>query len=286
MDFTRILFPVDFSGHCEAAVAHVRAVARRFGSSITLLHVIEYLPAYAFDVPSAPESYWQQVRAEAVRSLHDLNNLRFTGLETTQLIRQGDVATEIVKAADEIGAGLIMIPTRGHGRFRAALLGSVAAKVLHDAHCPVWTSAHPEQCEPTPEAGFESILCAVGLGAETASLIRAAAELGARTGATVRLVHAVPGEENPVQRSMDLEFARFLMESAKTSIASLQRVCGTAFDVCMEAGKPSRVIAAAARHHEADLVVIGHGKLHTFAGQFLTHAYSIVRDSPCPVLSL
>jgi len=54
----------------------------------------------------------------------------------------------------------------------------------------------------------------------------------------------------------------------------------------MDTGKPSRVVAAAARHHNADLVIIGHGKLHRFAGQFLTHTYSIIRDSPCPVLSL
>jgi nucleotide-binding universal stress UspA family protein len=46
--------------------------------------------------------------------------------------------------ARESAFDLIMMPTRGRGRFRAALLGSVTAKVLHDSACAVWTAAHAE----------------------------------------------------------------------------------------------------------------------------------------------
>ena len=118
------------------------------------------------------------------------------------------------------------------------------------------------------------------------SLLRSGAALGAKTGAKVRVVHAVPGEESPVLRGTAMEFERFLKDSATVSIARLQQETGTAFDVCMETGKPWRVIAAVARHHKADLVLIGRGRLHGFAGQFRTDAYSIIRESPCPVLSV
>jgi hypothetical protein len=45
-------------------------------------------------------------------------------------------------------------------------------------------------------------------------------------------------------------------------------------------------VRGAAEHHEADLVIIGRGKLLSTFGRLRTHAYAIIRDSPCPVLSL
>jgi hypothetical protein len=55
-----------------------------------------------------------------------------------------DFSVCISSLARDWGIGLIMMATRGRGLFRAALLGSVTAKVLHDADCPVWTAAHVE----------------------------------------------------------------------------------------------------------------------------------------------
>ena len=54
------------------------------------------------------------------------------------------------------------MPTHGYGIFRSMLLGSVTAKVLHDAACPVWTGVHVEETPPN-SAAFERILCAVDL---------------------------------------------------------------------------------------------------------------------------
>jgi nucleotide-binding universal stress UspA family protein len=66
----------------------------------------------------------------------------------------------------------------------------------------------------------------------------------------------------------------------------LQRDAGTNFEVCLEGGSAAHVIRAAAFHHEADLVVIGRGSIHETFGRLRTNAYNIIRDSPCPVLSV
>ena len=65
-------------------------------------------------------------------------------------LAQGDAATEIVQFAMRENVDLIAMPTRGCGVFRKMLLGSVTAKVLHDASCPVWTSSHTEHVTPGP----------------------------------------------------------------------------------------------------------------------------------------
>jgi nucleotide-binding universal stress UspA family protein len=283
MEFKSILFPVDFSARSGAAVPFVKELARLFDCPVYLLHVVEHPAYFAFGMPFIPETHWAEMRKRAGCALAGIAGEDFEGVNATPVVRQGDAATEITAYAEQHGIGLTAIPTQGSGRFRAALLGSVAAKMLNDLRCPVWTMAHSERDEVT--TGIHSILCAVKLDTDSRLLVREAAELGLRTGATVRLVHAVAGEEAGVQRGMDLDFQRFLKDCAVTSVARLQHETGTGFQVCMETGTPSQVIAQAARHHQGNLVMIRRSKVHQFAGQLGTDVYSIIRDSPCPVLS-
>ena len=52
-------------------------------------------------------------------------------------LREGRAEEEIVEVAEEIGAGLIVMGSRGQGRLRRALMGSVSDAVVRHAHCPV-----------------------------------------------------------------------------------------------------------------------------------------------------
>jgi nucleotide-binding universal stress UspA family protein len=59
------------------------------------------------------------------------------GTVNNKHLRDGRAAEEIVAVAEEIGAGLIVMGSRGHGRLRRALMGSVSEAVVRHAHCPV-----------------------------------------------------------------------------------------------------------------------------------------------------
>ena len=88
-----------------------------------------------------------------------------------------------------------MMPTHGYGRFRAALLGSVTAKVIHDTLCPVWTSAHIEKLH-SPPYPCRLIMCAVDDGEESIKTIRRAGRLAEDLECSLVIVHATPpGEE-------------------------------------------------------------------------------------------
>jgi nucleotide-binding universal stress UspA family protein len=52
-------------------------------------------------------------------------------------LREGRAEEEIVEVAEEIGAGLIVLGSRGQGRLGRALMGSVSDAVVRHAHCPV-----------------------------------------------------------------------------------------------------------------------------------------------------
>ena len=52
-------------------------------------------------------------------------------------LRMGEAAPEIVALGEEIGAGLIVMGSRGLGGIRRALMGSVSDSVMRHAHCPV-----------------------------------------------------------------------------------------------------------------------------------------------------
>jgi nucleotide-binding universal stress UspA family protein len=59
------------------------------------------------------------------------------GVVNETYLREGRAAEEIVELAEEIGVGLIVLGSRGHGRLRRALMGSVSDAVVRHAHCPV-----------------------------------------------------------------------------------------------------------------------------------------------------
>jgi nucleotide-binding universal stress UspA family protein len=85
------------------------------------------------------------------------------GLLVEKLRRDGDPVTEILRAAFDWGADLIVTGSRGRGRLRGLLLGSTAQEVLHAAKCPVLVVAHAamgtasQQPEPTHTVDGSSV---------------------------------------------------------------------------------------------------------------------------------
>jgi nucleotide-binding universal stress UspA family protein len=286
MLFKKILFPVDFSDRSEAVAPHVSAARERFRASLTLLHFV-HTPPMAYGAPDSPVVFdypIDEIIQAAEKKLAAFAAKTFPGIPVGILVKEGDPGLSIADLAHNNGIDLIMMPTRGHGLFRSALVGSVTAKTLHDARCAVWTEAH---CEHAGERSGEwrSVVCAIDLDDEGARLIRSAAAIAADTGATVRIAHAVPGYDTAAEAYTGTEFTEYLKREARGTIAGMQKEAGTDFGVCVEAGPIVKVLRHAVESHEGDLVVIGRGVLPEFAGRLRSQAYAIVRGMPCPVLS-
>jgi nucleotide-binding universal stress UspA family protein len=285
--FKHILFPVDFSERCQAAIPFVTAMVKRCDAKLTLMHVVN-LPAAWYGSIDAPYPIEFDIAAMAHSGEKRLNgyvpSADIPGVKT--VVEHGDPVSLIVAFARENGVDLIMMPTHGYGMFRSLLLGSVTAKVLHDAPCAVWTAAHTNDPAEADSADVRSILCAIDLVPESIDLIRSAAALAGEFNARLRLVHAISAAEAEANKYPATEFSRILEQWAREQIAVLQERAGTTLEVCIEGGAVSSVVKSAALHHNADLIVMGRGRIHETFGRLRTNAYAIVRDSPCAVLSL
>jgi len=69
-------------------------------------------------------------------------------------------------------------------------------------------------------------------------------------------------------------------------IARLQQQAGAKAEVRLEGGEVAQVVRQAALDASADLVVIGRGVLREAFGRLRSNSYAIIRESPCPVLSV
>jgi nucleotide-binding universal stress UspA family protein len=285
--FKHILFPVDFSQQNCNVAPYVMCMARRYGAHVSMLHVIE-LPTGAYPGWPAQAALvdYQSMRDERKQRLDTYLKTEFQEVATTRLMCEGDPAHAIADYAQKEHVDLIMMPTHGYGPFRRFLLGSVTAKVLHDVKCPVWTSSHVPEA-PAPPSGYRHVLCAVDFTPKSAPLMVWASRFAREQGATLKLVHAIPAAQPP--DGIDIEggkFRAFLMEVAREELAKLQREAGTELEAIVEGGDVSPVVRRAAEDISADLVVIGRGVMQELFGRMRTHVYSVIRETPCPVISV
>jgi nucleotide-binding universal stress UspA family protein len=223
---------------------------------------------------------------ERKRQLHLFLQSEFEAVSTTRLVFEGAPGQVILDYAAKEKVDLIMMPTHGYGPFRRFLVGSVTAKILHDAHCPVFTGAHMRETSEA-FAGYHTVLCAVDLSSSSLPLLRWACEFARERQATLKVVHAIPAGK-PIA-GFDIDGAMYrssLFEMAKVKLAKLQSEAGTNLETVLEGDEVAVGVRKAAEENHADLVIIGRGAMHKVFGRMRTNVYSIIRESPCPVISV
>jgi nucleotide-binding universal stress UspA family protein len=290
MNIKEIVFPVDFSQGSVDACPYVAAVTRRFGAKLTLIHVVETPSAAALsgnEASSAVVASAERLRIQAIAALEAFQQQYIPHIDSEVRVLMGEPAAAIVAYAGDSSEKMIVMPTRGYGPFRQMLLGSVTAKVLHDAKCPVLTGPHLDRAiHPAERFSLHRILCAVSLNWETDRLLKFSTQLARQLGLELTAFHVVsPLEEGmlplcaPSNPPLSTANARSALQQAVHGAGGLGAVCVTI-------GEVSREVARAARTHNADLVVIGRGGAPEAPGKLGSHAYAIVRRAPCPVLCI
>ncbi|HEY1335977.1 MAG TPA: universal stress protein [Bryobacteraceae bacterium] len=285
---SKILAPVDFSERSTGAVRYAGMLARHFHAELTLLHVFTGPPLEFGDAAGRDSVLSEVYRNRAAEVRRDLDSFlakELDGLPVRRVVLEGDTAHGIVEYAHREGAGLIVMATHGYGPFRQFILGSNTAKVLHDADCPVWTGVHLENA-PAPAAdGLHRIVCAVDLGPQSRKALEWAMGIQKEFGAELTLVHASsPISDDP--EVMSAEWAARIRQNAEAELARLNEQAGARAQLVVQSGEPAYVICSVASRSKADLVVIARGSAAGVFGRLRTHAYAIIRQSPCPVVSV
>ena len=283
-----ILFPYDFSRQGRLAAPYVTAFARRFGAQVTMLSVVPPAHVAVPAVMGGPSLHSGEQSAEWKRALqcqleHSLV-AEFADLELERMADCGDAALRIADFAHNRDVDLVMMPTHGLGVFRRLLSGSVTSKVLHEVRCPVWTAAHAD-VQRAPELP-RSILCAVDATTEGVALLQYAALFSKRTGAALSVLHVVePVSDWPALRR-ERELQEEVRDTATTAVESMLKSAGVEATSRVVVGEIVSRAAEAAREEKADLMIVGRGAIAEAFGRIRTHAFGIIEQSPCPVLSV
>ena len=135
---TKILLATDGSREAKLASTTAADLAKSTGSELHVLYVGEALNPYVEEVVLAGAEAGDFERQARDLLDAEAERVRAAGGAVEQAhLSRGKVDHAVVTLAEEIGAGLIVLGSRGHGGIRRALMGSVSDAVVRHAHCPV-----------------------------------------------------------------------------------------------------------------------------------------------------
>ena len=132
---TKVLFATDGSRDAELAATTAVGLANTTGSELHLIHVGPVVPEHYEPTDVEPVRIHReatkilQVQSSKIQILH--------GKLAGSHLRMGGAVEEILEFARQIGAGLIVVGSRGLSGMRRALVGSVSDSVVRHVHCPV-----------------------------------------------------------------------------------------------------------------------------------------------------
>jgi len=287
LNIEKILLPVDFPVASFSLAHQAATLAHHFNSEILILHVItERSHAAGLPKDSRELSRWDLLAAIILQAENQRDmslGPELQGLTIRHKLVEGDVAGAIVQTAQEEKADLIMMPSYSF-TFYQFLLGSVTAKVLHEAECPIWTGAHVKE-PPIQELAIRNVLGAVEFGPRAEITVSWAAQMAAEFGAHLTLANVTASVEfwGPGGIYVNEEWKKELVGDASEQMAKVQQDMGTKAEVFIGSGDVPKVLSQAAKETKADLLVTG---CYPYAGHLRTHGYGIICAVPIPVLSV
>ncbi|TVQ97284.1 MAG: universal stress protein [Deltaproteobacteria bacterium] len=286
-----ILVGTDFSEQADSALLEAVRLARRHGSRITLLHIIDETPSdsrwMVFGVP--PADIEDALRKRADEELAKRVEGICADVPTETDIVFGKPSVTLVREAGERGAGLIVVGRTGESMMERLLLGSTAERLLRQAPQMVLV------VRPGGDPGFRRILAPVDFSDYSRDSLEVAARIARDENAELHVLHAY-------------EYAGLAQIASATSITATQsfqeeleeqsrRQLQTLIDevdlkdltpqLHLRVGLAAQEIITFARDEQVDLVVMGSigrtGLKRLFIGNT---AERVIRSVPSSVLTV
>lgn len=197
---TRILFPTDFSEYASEALRYALPIVRQLQAELVLLHVYSIAPAYA-EAPAF--ALGEEVELQRDRALSRLSQEvrmireKSPGQPVETIARLGGTVHEILEVAKEVGAGCVIMGTRGASGLRELLIGSNAARVIAQSPVPVLAVPPGNAFRPIREIFFATDYLDGDLQALTLVV-----DLARSFGARIRFVHVRRPDEVEAEKRL------------------------------------------------------------------------------------
>jgi nucleotide-binding universal stress UspA family protein len=298
---TKVLLATDGSAEAELALQAAVELAGKTGSQLHLIHVWS-VPFYYHPERHGYSVQYEKQHEEAQRLLNEQGEkVRVAGGVVAEAhLGIGPPDQETVMTAEDIGAGLIVMGSRGLSGISRSLLGGVSDSVMRHAHCPVLVVRSPgrEAGAGREEGKFfyifpTKILVATDGSPSSARAVREAAELARQTDSELHIVHVLP--VSALYSSADVVLAEGIplyeesREKVKRTLAEdverAKEAGAPAAKTHLLEGKPDARVVALAEDIGAGLIVVGSRGLGALSRALVgSTSTSIVRHAHCPVL--
>lgn len=283
--FKNILLATDFSPASKRALEYAASLARRYGSTIFLTHVIA-LDDYPLVSPEYSAYEIQKMHAEAKLGFREiLKSGQMTELDYKVLIPEGKLWPSIEPLIKGYAIDLLVVGTHGIGAVQKMLIGSGAEEIFRKARVPVLTVGPQSAEEPLYEMEFKNILFATDFGRSAQREADYAFSLAQEHCSRLRVVHVFPHPEAYGEDVLATEKGKYMNDLRELMASRNELHCKLDYEVA--AGEPVEQILKIADETKADLIVMGAKARSSLAGNVPhTKAYRVVCGAHCPVLTV
>ncbi len=289
----KIVVPTDFSESSREALCYAGALAERYKAKVLLLHVLESDVMEPLRAVEGGQDLTKRLKADRQSYIESLMKLEdVAAIEVESRMVEGSPAYEIIEAAKDYGAELIVLGTHGLTGSQRVFFGSVAERIVRTAPVPVLTVRRPEhgfvECSVGARrlVGLKNILMPTDFSEASAYAARYACALAKEYEAQLHVLHvAWTAATGPDREFLEKE----MKEEAGNSIVRFMETECEGLKVIREvkAGIPLQEIVTQARRRDADLIVMGtHGRTFLKYALLGSVTSKVVRKAPCPVLTV
>jgi nucleotide-binding universal stress UspA family protein len=278
----RILLATDGSEDAARATEAASDLARRSGAELHVVHVWHDVRGFAHDFVK------RELRRQGQEILDEqVERVRAAGGEVAKAhLRRGRTSNEVIALSEEIGAGLLVVGSRGLGTVQRILMGSQSEEIVHRAQIPVLVLRGAQDIWPPAR-----IVIGEDFSDDARKAGELAASIGKLYGAQGLLVYShpdlpevPPGEaRSTVSDLMDMHERDESMLDERAG--DLEEILGSRPEVKVSEGYPANVLLEASQEVQPSLVAVGSrglaGIMRTRLGSVST---KVVTASRGPVL--
>jgi nucleotide-binding universal stress UspA family protein len=276
-----ILLATDFSEASKTALRYACNLARSYGSTLFVAHVVPPEPYLAVPMEPIPvdlDIFWNR---EKENMAEFVSAKVLEEIPHENILQRGELWDVISTVIDRNNVDLVIAGTHGRKGLKKMVLGSVAEKIYRQAKCPVLT-VRPEVAETSPSWQVNRILFATDFSETSLHALPYALSLAEENHATLILVNVAP--------LVPYQYKQSIIDSTSKRLRGLippDSACEPDFIVCFDFA-PGAILQIA-RDRQADLIILG-VKRRAAVG-FSSHlpwstASEVVSAAPCPVLTV
>ena len=276
LNTNKILIPVDFSPVGVRAISHGAFLAKLTKGELILLHVQKktelldiIMPALKIKDASVITDYIEGKLKDMAEGIS-----KEYGIVVKPVTSIGNITTEIVKTAEKLKAGMIIMGTQGGDSGNDLFLGSNSYRLLTKSSIPVMTVR-----TVSPKVGYKNIVLPIDLSEHSRQKVNMAIQLAAKFGAHLHLLGLLA--KNDTEHKFKLEVILPQIEK----LAKAKKIVCTA-DIKATPNKAKATLAYA-KSKKADLIITMSDQDAEFSRFILgTYAHQLINDSLIPILSI